>query len=151
MSVIFFGSDELGNLAKVLAPGASEYERERFRHYCKALSAFSKANGACFQAQYGEPTEGWFPEEISSAAPSPVHIQRRKACDTAILLDYNLYTNGGEYHGSLEIRETIIGILTSLLRDASRKAWNEARKPIIPASAPGQPVSILDMLKGGEG
>lgn len=151
MSVIYFGADELGNIARCLAPGASDIERSTFESYLVALEHISKANGAAYQASYakhGEHTPGYSASEIRREAPSPVSIQPKRACEDAISLQYNCIANGGTDHADGPALGALVSVLTGLLRKASGRAYpNEVRREIVPASAPGQPISIFDLGK----
>lgn len=129
MSVMTFGPKSLGNIARVLAPGASDYERRQFQSWCKALALFSVANIKAYDIQYrqGRPEssqheelEPYTAEVIAAAAPSSFGMDPRQAVSDNGLLHYNCVTNNGDDQADLETLQALVGIACGLLYKAPK-------------------------------
>lgn len=93
MSVIFFGAEELGNVASYLV--ATRYSREeQHAEVAKWLAEYSVGNAWAFDQQYRETTEPISVEEIRKRI-NPLRFDRASARSTLRLLTYNGITNAG--------------------------------------------------------
>ena len=153
MSVIFFTVGELGNIARVLAPGASDCDRRSFIFYSEQLAIISQANAAAYietyEDRHGTP-EPHSAEAIREAAPSPVKIQTRRACDDITSLEYNAISNGGKFAPGLNparVNAAFTHVMGGLLRKAKLGYPEGAREEIIPENTPGQPISLMSLVR----
>lgn len=93
MSVIFFGAQELGNVASYLV--ASRYCREeQHAEVARWLAEYSVGNAWAFEQQYREKVEPVSVEEIRKAI-NPLRFDRNQARLLLRLLAYNGITNAG--------------------------------------------------------
>jgi hypothetical protein len=125
VSVIFFDAEELGNVARVLSPGASSYDERVFRNYCEALAHYSAANAAAYRQTYRDEqdTRGHTADEIAHAAPGPVSMSLPKAVQTVRLLHYNAIANDGRDFAeeSIEAMRALTLVSEGLLGDVVRR------------------------------
>lgn len=152
MSVCFFDADELGNVARALAPGASDYERQRFQSCCEALAEISKANAEAYNEAYShhadhDHQEGHSADDIQAAAPAVTRMQIKRAAQTAQLLDYNLITNAGHWKGDDAAGRALVHILSAFVGKLGNRLPDEQRRPL--ETQPGDPISIMDMIARG--
>jgi hypothetical protein len=111
MSVIVWSPEELGNVARFLAPTG-----DAFGVACKLLAAVSRANVAEFVETYAQrhgTPEAATEQEIREGAPG--NANRTQAIHTLELLDYNAQTNDSA------LRAEATGALAHLLTLAVRR------------------------------
>ncbi len=153
MSVIHFSAGELGNIARTLAPGASDDDKRSLIFYSEQLEIISQANVAAYietyEDRHGTP-KAHTASEIRAAAPSPVKIQPRRACEDITSLEYNSISNGGKFAPGLNparVNAAFTHVMGALLRKVSKRAYPErAREEIIPENTPGQPMSLMSLI-----
>lgn len=94
MSVIFFGAEELGNVASYLT--ATRHSNDEHRaEVARWLAEYSVGNAWAFERQYREMADPVSVEEIRKRI-NPLRFNRDSARTTLRLLAYNGITNAGQ-------------------------------------------------------
>ena len=145
MSVLMIGVDELGNVARTLAPGGSDIDTSMLATWLQHLALLSSANARTFRERYPRDhnnVRGFTAEEIRKAMPSPLYIQPKRAADTLRSLAYNT-----DYEGNPKEASAMVPLAIAMMGRAAKRAYaGVTAKPIIPKSTTGQPISLMDMI-----
>jgi hypothetical protein len=114
MSVIFFGAEELGNLAWICVGGWQGSENEKHhRHYAECLAEYSKANAVAYRETYGKEADSVPLEEILRFQVTQAVFP--DALRVAVLLHYNLIANNGREFGGPGVKAALISVLNRML------------------------------------
>lgn len=136
MSVMFFGADDLGNVAAFLLSSAFQPTKAAIDQVAKDLATISKGNAQAFNAQYAHLGENVKPiasgEILRDLSARDFHtFNRSEAKSTLQLLAYNCVDNNGkEYHarGHHVAMARIMNLAFSRVCDAQEARWNEAHR-----------------------
>jgi hypothetical protein len=120
MSVIFFGTDELANVARACVdhPLHSDYGRELLTYYCEKLAIVSKWNAVAYNRTYDGQNAAGHPARVimEEAQHFASRIDKRRALRTAELLDYNCIANDGRQPKNVRYFSAVSTILCALVR-----------------------------------
>lgn len=145
MSVLTIDLDELANVARTLAPGGSDIDTSMLATWLQHLALLSSANARTFRERYPRNhgnARGFTAEEIRKAMPSPIKVQPKRASDTLRSLAYNT-----DYEGNPKEASAMASLAIAMMTRAAKRAYaGIAAKPIIPESAPGQPINLMSMI-----
>lgn len=128
MSVAYFESDELANVALIAASCLYGPVDQGVAQWAPVLEEFSRANAAAYHKQYpAEPDTGHATaEEITALALRPrAQPQFVRACRSVRLMEYNTITGNGDELATAELRSHLLELATLLLGAAADKLNNQ--------------------------
>lgn len=105
MSVIFFQSEELANVAIAATRhiDSSDSTKRTLNYWCSVLEVYSMANACAYNTTYSkdpDKVDGFTKEEIMKQVESKMFgtvssLAKKQGTATATLLSYNAVSNGG--------------------------------------------------------
>ena len=120
MSVIFFDTEELANVARACLdqPLHSDYGKELLTFYCEQLAIVSKWNAVAYNRTYSGQNAIAHPasEILTEAQRFAARTDKKRALRTAELLDYNCIANDGRQPKNVRYFSAVSTILCSLVR-----------------------------------